>query len=296
MGYLIDLNPPKPIADADLPASIARDGESQIFTPPARIVGISTGGVATLDNTYANKCGIEVRAQDASSAAYMSFHRLNSYAVHVGLDTNNQLSVGGWSLGNVSYRILHEGVPISAKAPLPTANVAGNSTVTSWNSVQSGQGISEFCNYAGLGGGDAFNFFRIGGNAPSAPTISNRVARIDISGGYLQTSDRRLKQKFSASPGLAEILALSPQRYEHYECVGFDEKEKKLKLGKNFVKKVGFVAQDVQKILPEAVNLTDSDEELYGIDISCIVATLVRAVQEQQQQIDELRARLPAVK
>ncbi len=49
--------------------------------------------------------------QDVSTAdAYMSFHATGGHAINFGLDrTNNKLSVGGWSLGNNSYAIYHEG-------------------------------------------------------------------------------------------------------------------------------------------------------------------------------------------
>lgn len=267
---------------------------SQTFTPTIKGVGTSTGGIATTDNTQANKCGLEVQSANSASAAYLSLYRPGIYGVHLGLDINNQLSVGGWSLGNVSYKIFHEGSPPLIKAPLPTANTAGNSFVVSWNSVQPGQGIAELCNYAGLGGGDAFNFFRMPGNADAPPTISNRVSRIDTNGGYIQTSDKRVKSDFSSAPGLSVLLALSPQRYRHWECLGIDDK-KILKLGENFKEKIGFIAQEVQKVLPQAVPTTGSEEELYGIDVSVIVACAVQAIKDLEAQVQELRSQIAAI-
>src|SRR6478672_62787 len=269
---------------------------AQVFTQTIKSIGRSTGGIATTDNSQNNQCGLEVQATNTSSAAYLALHRPGIYGVHFGLDVNNQLCVGGWSLGNVSYRIFHEGSPPIAKAPLPTANSAGNSFSISWNSVQPGQGIAELCNYAGLGGGDAFNFFRMPGNANSAPTISHRVSRIDITGAYIQTSDKRVKSNFSPAPGLEIILALAPQKYRHWECTGLDDLDKKsLKKGKNFKNKVGFVAREVRKVVPEAVQLPESDEELMGIDYACIVACAVKAIQELEAQVQELRSQLLAI-
>ena len=184
-------------------------------------------------------------------------------------------------------------------APLPTASVAGNSIGFGWNSVQSGQGIAELVNYAGLGGGDAFNFFRMGGNAVATPSLSNRVSRIDISGGYIQTSDERLKTDFRIAPGLDILTKLSPVQYNHWSCDGFDRENGKLKLGEFSIAKIGFVAQEVQKVMPEAVSIPTSIEELWGIDYNCIVACSVRSIQElhdrleqQQQEIAELRSQL----
>ena len=50
----------------------------------------------------------EVRSS-GSNAAYMNFHRAGHYAVRFGLDTDNQLKVGGWSMGNVAHTMLHTG-------------------------------------------------------------------------------------------------------------------------------------------------------------------------------------------
>jgi|SRR6476661_2398030 len=174
----------------------------------------------------------------------------------------------------------------------PLASAAGNSIALSWNSVQPGQGIAEFCNFAGLGGGDAFNFFRMSGNSTSPPSISHRVSRIDVAGAYIQTSDKRLKSDFFPAPGLATIMSLVPLRYKHWNCIGFDDITQKLKLGEIYTEKIGFLAQDVQKLLPEAVSIPNSKAELLGIDISVVVACAVKAIQELESQVQELRSQV----
>lgn len=315
MGELINLNPPKAITDADIPAAIARDaeyiaadtahttaadphpiyltqteGDGRYRQTNAVIRGIS-GGTMTSE---LNNAVLQAEARDSLSAAYIFFHRPGIFGVHLGINTNNELCIGGWSLGNTSYKIFHEGLPSLIKAALPAAYSASNSCVLSWNSVQLGQGIAELCNYAGSGGGDAVNFFRMPGNDIAAPTISNRVSRIDINGAYIQTSDRRLKSGFMSAPGLSVILGLLPQKYQHWECTGINQ-NKQIKLGKNFTSKIGFVAQEVAKILPEAVPVTTSEEELYGLDYSCILTCAVRAIQELNEQVVDLRAQLQKI-
>lgn len=54
----------------------------------------------------ANDTTISVRS-NGSGPAVMSFHRPGVYAVNFGLDTDNVLKVGGWSMGAVKYPILH---------------------------------------------------------------------------------------------------------------------------------------------------------------------------------------------
>jgi hypothetical protein len=55
------------------------------------------------------------------------------------------------------------------------------------------------------------------------------------------------------------------------------------------VKQLGFIAQEVQAVVHEAV--VETRQELLAINYDVITVLLVEAIKEQQQQIDELRAR-----
>jgi len=57
---------------------------------------------------FGGRGGPEVTGHGGGAAAMMSFHRPGHFAVNFGLD-GNDIAVGGWSFGNVSRRILHEG-------------------------------------------------------------------------------------------------------------------------------------------------------------------------------------------
>ena len=64
--------------------------------------------------------GIVVQSNGAvGAAAYMSFHRPGAYLIHMGLDTDNVLKVGGFSMGAVSQALVHAG-NVAAYAPSPT--------------------------------------------------------------------------------------------------------------------------------------------------------------------------------
>jgi hypothetical protein len=65
----------------------------------------SSGAIAV---ATAGNPGIEVKSTGVSTdAAYMTFHRPGIHAVRFGLDTDNNLKVGGWSIGAAAYTILH---------------------------------------------------------------------------------------------------------------------------------------------------------------------------------------------
>lgn len=46
---------------------------------------------------------------DTQKAAMLALHRTGSHAVYFGLDTDNKLKVGGWSMGNNAYELFHTG-------------------------------------------------------------------------------------------------------------------------------------------------------------------------------------------
>jgi cytoskeletal protein CcmA (bactofilin family) len=70
---------------------------------PNTIIDGSSGAI----NNVGGGHKLEIRGA-ASSDAYMAFHRPGAFAVYFGLAASGQLSVGGWSLGAVLYRLLTE--------------------------------------------------------------------------------------------------------------------------------------------------------------------------------------------
>jgi hypothetical protein len=84
----------------------------------------SRGKIAINDGGEGSRIDIQSDSADIdNNAAYITFHRPSKYAVKFGLDTNNQLSVGGWSMGNVSHTIYHSGNLPSAVTSLGYAPV-----------------------------------------------------------------------------------------------------------------------------------------------------------------------------
>jgi hypothetical protein len=103
-------------------------------------------------------------------------------------------------------------------------------------------------------------------------------------------SDIRLKQNVSTiNEGLNSILALNPVKFNWIN--NFVPAEN----GKNMF---GFIAQEVQAVLPEAVesfggnSITVEDtiiENPLRVNEKYIIPVLVKAIQEQQVQIDSLK-------
>jgi hypothetical protein len=99
-------------------------------------------------------------------------------------------------------------------------------------------------------------------------------------GSWGTYSDRRLKTVGGGfNAGLSEILKLSPVHYRYKEenALGIRDHDDH----------VGFVAQDVQKVIPEAV--TENNKGYLLVNNDPILWAMLNAIKEQQGQIREQR-------
>ena len=55
---------------------------------------------------------------------------------------------------------------------------------------------------------------------------------------------------------------------------------------------IGFIAQDVEKVIPEVVYSAEGKEGSYGLDYASLTALLTEAIKQQQAEIDALKRRL----
>ena len=117
-------------------------------------------------------------------------------------------------------------------------------------------------------------------NAPTSTLSVNGTADKPGGGSWGTFSDERLKNiKGRFTSGLKAALQLQPLRYEY-------KRDNALNL-KSEGEHVGFSAQAVRKIIPEAVSQNDKGYLLVNNDP--ILWTMLNAIKEQQGQIDTLR-------
>lgn len=127
-----------------------------------------------------------------------------------------------------------------------------------------------------------------GGTVSINSSTPNTAYKLYVNGsayttGTWQASDRRLKTNIgSLKYGLKDIMTLQPVRYNWIDP----------NVGKG--DQLGFIAQDVRKIIPEIVN-GDEQKETLSVNYTELVPILVNAIKEQQQQIEELNKRIKAL-
>ncbi|MCF2491469.1 tail fiber domain-containing protein [Dyadobacter sp. CY347] len=98
--------------------------------------------------------------------------------------------------------------------------------------------------------------------------------------GVALTSDARLKRNIHAvENGLALVSKLNPVSYEKKASIGSKDYEKS---------EIGFIAQEVQKILPQLVREGKDADKTLALDYNSLIPVLTKAIQEQQKQIEAL--------
>jgi hypothetical protein len=127
----------------------------------------------------------------------------------------------------------------------------------------------------------------IGTTAPDQKLTVNGGASKPGGGSWLNFSDERLKNiKGRFTPGLNAVMQLQPLRYEY-------KRDNALTL-KSEGEHVGFSAQAVQKVIPEAVTANDKGYLLVNNDP--IMWTMLNAIKEQQAQIAQQQKQIEGLK
>jgi hypothetical protein len=131
-------------------------------------------------------------------------------------------------------------------------------------------------------------WYSTGTSVHSLYSDGNNIVSINrSSGAYTALSDKNKKKDFEDSTvGLTEVMQLQPKKFRMIDDA--DDAPKKL----------GFVAQDVENIIPEAY-FEDTNEDASGVESTFIgltdrpiIAALTKAIQEQQTIIDDLKTRI----
>jgi len=115
----------------------------------------------------------------------------------------------------------------------------------------------------------------IGTTTPTHPLHMSSGAHVTAAGVWTNASDARLKTNVvNTNYGLQTVMQLRPVNYT---------------MVKDGEAQVGFLAQEVQKIVPEVVSGTEGDitkGETLGLSYGNLVPVLTKAIQEQQATIE----------
>jgi hypothetical protein len=121
---------------------------------------------------------------------------------------------------------------------------------------------------------------------------SGNLGQFDgVSGVYTSLSDRRAKTNIQdVTPVLSKVMTLAPKTYQ-YKVQGNQESKQY----------IGFIAQDVYDVFPQfvSVNTTNDGNAMFenqmGVDYASMSTIAIKAIQEQQAIIEQLKARITAL-
>jgi len=119
--------------------------------------------------------------------------------------------------------------------------------------------------------------------------VETTSAGVTVTGDLNSTSDIRYKKNIEAIDGaLDKVKSLKGVTFD-WDNDAFKEGEHTKK--PNFTARAtGVIAQDVEKVLPEAV--CENEDGMKNVAYGNMVGLLIEAIKEQQAQIDELKAQL----
>lgn len=129
--------------------------------------------------------------------------------------------------------------------------------------------------------GNMLTISRTGGitfNAYGAGTLATN------SSGLISASDERVKtiQPKKIEDAISIVKKLNPVYYKWKDGTDFQSDDIEL----------GFTAQNVKSAIPEACPCEENGDKLLNYHDRAIIAVLVKAIQEQQEQIDKLTSQL----
>jgi hypothetical protein len=255
-------------------------GESNTATGASALKANISGAY----NSAFGRNALAVSTENFNNAAFgteaLAANRANAnsafgaYALQINTTGYGNTAVG---IGAMKFHTTgNDNVAIGVNAGLFASNQTTGSNNTAIGAFAE-YGSANLTNATVIGSGavvTASNSIRLGNT--SVGTIGGQV-------GWTAASDSRIKKNIvNSTYGLATVLQLRPVEYN---------------LISNDLKQVGFIAQEVQKLVPEVVTGKEGDlskGEILGITYANLVPVLTKAIQEQQKQIEDQNAKIAA--
>ena len=127
-----------------------------------------------------------------------------------------------------------------------------------------------------IGNGDVNSSNGRAGDNSSNAFVVKYDGSATLAGDLTVNSDARLKSNIiSLGSTLAKLMQIDGKSY----TMKSNERESK----------IGLLAQDVAKVLPELVKKSDDSDGTLSVNYQGLIPVLINAIKEQQKQIDELK-------
>jgi hypothetical protein len=255
------------------------------------LVGTGAGGTTTNFNSVINNSFLSCIDTVVISGTYGANIPVsgNLYAIGsitapsgsgVNLDKDGNLLTS--SAGAVVSRVNPSGSFLIGTATVPTNGASGVGSLT----VAGGLNVSGITSHAGTSGAYAANQFNL--QWTGFPRLW--VDTTDL--GTIQfVSDYRVKKNVvtQTAPAIERVMQLRPVTYEMADYGNLFIADE--------VQREGFIAHEVQAVIPSgAEGEKDKENQIQSLRIDAILAVVVKAMQEQQAQIESLKTEISILK
>ena len=276
---------------------LATNGSTTAVTvDTSQNVGIGTTSPSALLHTYTStQESVRFARNSTASSAYVTFYANNASSTQVqyaGILGDVASSTAGSHGGNLLFYTTGSGTSAERMRIDSNGNVLVGTTGLVANGKLTVNGQSRF--YESTSDATAASRF----DKSSATTTTSQVfiqftvnnqssgsGQINANGSsqaaFGSFSDERLKENIVDLPSqLSKVLTLRPVEFD-YKTGGHQ---------------TGFIAQEMQKVFPDAVGEDGSEEKYLTVTgWNKTEAILVKAIQEQQTIINDLKARITAL-
>jgi hypothetical protein len=208
----------------------------------------------------------------------------STYGLHWGNDPLGERIYTYWNLGGPTGNSMF----LEAREHMVFIADRNNSTSNS-NSI----GFIWATNASWLNGGTPSEWMRLTDIGRLGIGTSSPDYKLDVvgdvnasntvrAGGVILTSDARLKRNISSTQhGLSTIMKLKPVEYEKKSTIQdsvYDRQE------------IGFIAQEVAKVLPNLVTEGKDADKTLAVSYTELIPVLTKAIQELNTQVETLKS------
>ncbi len=265
----------------DASAKLDVSSTSKGFLPP-RMTSLQRTGISSPAS------GLMVYQTDGTAGLY--YYGSSGWIYIINSTTNVVAVVNGGtgtttSTGTGSVVLSTNPTLTSIITPVITGGTSTTQTLTfkptSGNGITGADHIFQVGNN---GGTEAMRILNNGnvGIGTSSPTVKLQVNGDIIANSIAGSSDLRFKTNIRPVTNVLDKIKALRGVYFNWNQNEYPEKQ----FGSNV--ELGFIAQEVEKIVPEIVTKDKTKEEYRSVKYDKLVALLVEAIKEQQKQIDSL--------
>jgi hypothetical protein len=220
------------------------------------------------------------RFKDAyfSSQVNANFIQLGASGSSIKFETSSYYIQGSASNGYLRFvtsdgerlRIMSDGRIAKGRSSV----IAGADITQEYNSVN-GPGFLIHSTDTSGNAHDQIHFRRNDSKVGSISTTNSATA-------YNTSSDRRLKQDIEPLAATDKLMQMNPVSYNW-------------KADPDGPRSMGFIAQEMEELCPDAVSTDNTDEAMMSMDYGRITPILVSALQDAHRKIEQLESRLAAM-